>query len=150
MSDQLMVQVLCPWRNCFWCPRHTRLLGSHSMSGCDDRKKNSCQCHEWNPSQPFYKERAADQEKCLQKLMKEAMWTYSTHLVTAKYNHHQWTFVYYTRAWSILLIAKIQNQIRDNSNKKALYYLTGRLLQTLIKFTTKIALSTKVTNIPKT
>jgi hypothetical protein len=51
---------------------------------------------ELNPSQPFYRERASDQEKCLQKLMNEAMWTYSTHLPIAKYNHHQWTFVHYT------------------------------------------------------
>jgi hypothetical protein len=57
---------------------------------------------EWNPSQSFYRERASDQEKCLQKLMNEAIWTYSTHLPIAKYNHHRWTFVHYTRACSIL------------------------------------------------
>jgi len=64
--------------------------------------KNSCPCHEWNPSQPFHTESASDQEKCFQQLMNEAMWTYSTHLLIAKYNHHQWTFVHYTWAWSIM------------------------------------------------
>jgi len=48
------------------------------------------------------------------------------------------------------VISKIPNQIRDKSNKKALYYLTGRLLQALMNFTSKTALITEVTNIPKT
>jgi hypothetical protein len=64
LAAQLTAQVLFPWRNCFWCPWDTRLFGSHSMPGCDDRKQNSCPCHEWNPSQRLYRERASDQKKC--------------------------------------------------------------------------------------
>jgi hypothetical protein len=96
-----------------WSPQHVWMRW---------QKKNSYPCHEWNPSQPFYRERVSDQEKCLQQLTNEAIWTYSTHLLIAKYNHHQWTFMHYTQAWSIRQFQRSQIKLEIRVTKK--HYIT--------------------------